>query len=213
MKNFCIEISGKYACFTDPALKVERVSYPIPTPSACRGIFDAIYWHPPIRWQITKIEVLSLIKYINIRRNEINSKQARSPLFIEDDRTQRYSLILQDVKYRVHAYQVYTPGVYNEPKDDNPNKHIECFRRRAEKGRYFHAPYLGCREFVCDYKLIDSNDCGTKIAIPKDNDYGFMLYDVDLYPDGKMKNALYYHAVMNQGVINVPDKNSSEVRR
>ena len=102
-KEFCLEVRGEYACFTRPELKVERVSYDVITPSAARAIFEAIFWKPAIRWQITKIEVLKPIKWVNIRRNEVGAVAAQNPIFIEDKRQQKNSLMLQDVCYRIWA--------------------------------------------------------------------------------------------------------------
>lgn len=110
-KPFCLEISGDYACFTRPEMKVERVSYDIPTPSAVRAVFESIFWKPAIRWKVVKIEILNPIKWISVRRNEIGSLMSdRSDgIIIEENRQQRASLLLRDVKYRVHAILEYLP--------------------------------------------------------------------------------------------------------
>ncbi|MCI5140767.1 MAG: type I-C CRISPR-associated protein Cas5, partial [Candidatus Electrothrix sp. ATG1] len=155
---------GKYACFTRPEMKVERVSYDIMTPSAARGIIEAIYWKPEIRWIIDRIHVLNEIRFENIRRNEVASKlpmtniskamkDCVSPIqiSIEDARQQRASLVLRDVHYVIEAHFELT----DKDKEGEPGKHLGMFERRAKKGQCFHRPYLGCREFPADFSWIE----------------------------------------------------------
>ena len=167
MQAFCLEVSGDFACFTRPEMKVERVSYDIITPSAARAVFESILWKPAIRWQPTKIEVLAPVRWTTIRRNEVGSKVAMGSvktalnrgsgelgLYVEEDRQQRASLLLRDVKYRLHAGFEMTEKA---GPDDNANKFAEMFTRRAAKGQCINQPYLGCREFACDFRLIEAD--------------------------------------------------------
>lgn len=181
MRGFCLEVSGPYACFTRPEMKVERVSYDVITPSAARAIFDAILWKPAIRWQVKRIEVLSPIRWVSVRRNEVG--KVASPrsdgIFIEDERQQRAGLFLRDVKYRLFAEFDFIPldqrsklpnplpeylidaeeaDELRRPdvrKDETEAKYASMFKRRAAKGQCFNQPYLGCREFAAAFRLVD----------------------------------------------------------
>ena len=232
MKGFCLEVSGEFACFTRPEMKVERVSYDVITPSAARAIFDAILWKPAIRWQIKKIEVLAPIRWASVRRNEVG--KVASPrgggIFIEDDRQQRAGLILRDVKYRLFAEFEFIPPdkrakvmnpvpewlvddeeVAEIRKDENPAKYAAMFERRAKRGQCFNQPYLGCREFSCAFRLLDpGNDVATPIS--ETRDLGWMLYDLD-FSDPKDIKPMFFRAEMEVGVIKVPDRNNKEVRQ
>lgn len=230
-KEYCLEVWGDFACFTRPELKAERYSYEVITPSAARAIFEAIFWKPAIHWQITRIEVLKPIKWFNIRRNEVGKKMSISSSGINIieknnsgkyiNRQQRSSTILRDVRYRIYAKQIFIP-VRERPedqrrysKDENPGKYHAIFERRASEGQCFNQPYLGCREFSCDYRLIEPvvyND-----GIDETRDLGLVLYDMEFQKGDrygrKPASALYYHAIMNHGVIIVPPMNSEEVLR
>ncbi|MCX5819256.1 MAG: type I-C CRISPR-associated protein Cas5c [Deltaproteobacteria bacterium] len=237
MKGFCLEVSGDYACFTRPEMKVERVSYDVITPSAARAVFDAILWKPAIYWQVKKIEVLSPVKWISVRRNEVG--KVASPrsegIFIEVDRQQRAGLFLRDVKYRLHAEFIFIPPekrskVFNpvpewlvdtdevvdlkkpdDRKDETEAKYAAMFERRARKGQHFHQPYLGCREFAAAVQLVDP---GTEPIAPisETRDLGWMLYDMDYSDPGDIK-PMFYQAKMKSGIICVPPPDSEEVRR
>ena len=161
--SFILEISGELACFTRPELKVERVSYPVITPSAARNILMAILWKPAIRWQIQKLEILKPIQWTNIRRNEVGIKMSErsGSLYIEDNRQQRASILLKDVAYRIHADFDMTSEA---GEGDNYVKFAEMFKRRAKKGQYFHQPYLGCREFPCHFRLLEKVEDGLQIG-------------------------------------------------
>lgn len=226
-KEYCLEVWGDWACFTRPELKVERVSYDVITPSAARAIFEAIFWKPAIHWQVTKIEVLNPIKWTTIRRNEVGAVASKSPIFIEDKRQQKNSLLLKDVHYRIWAKLKFIPQwkrketknplIDNEEqellrKDENPMKYYQMFERRASKGQCFTQPYLGCREFAANWKYIDNME---QLAPPlaEDRDLGIMLYDMDFERNLKKPDAMFYRARMEQGVIVVPDKDSEEVLR
>lgn len=221
LNTFCLEVAGDYACFTRPEMKVERVSYDVITPSAARAVFEAILWKPAIRWQIDKIEVLNPIKWINLRRNEVGSvvpvgsvktamKNGRGDLglYIEDERQQRAGLFLRDVKYRLHAHF--------ELLEQNPNnslvKFAEMFQRRASKGQCFNQPYLGTREFSCEFRLIEGEDnVSVHESLNGQRHLGWMLYDLD-YADRNNPQPRFFNAIMQDGVINIPAWNSEEVR-
>lgn len=221
-KEYCLEIWGDWACFTRPELKVERVSYDVITPSAARAIFEAILFKRyAMHWQVTKIEVLNPIKWTTIRRNEVGAVAGKYPIFIEEKRQQKNSLILQDVRYRIYAKLVFIP-VKDRPKEafakhqpdasENPMKYYQMFERRAQQGQCFTQPYLGCREFSANWQYIESKE-GQKAPIPEDRDLGIMLYDMDFDRNVKSPDAMFYRAKMEQGVIVVPDKDSEEVLR
>ncbi len=139
-----LRVWGRNACFTRPEMKVERVSYDVMTPSAARGIMEAIHWKPAIRWVIERIDVLNPIKWDSVRRNEVGSIMSprSNHIFIDDQRQQRAGLFLRDVDYVINAHFEMTE---NADDGDNMAKHLDIFSRRAEKGQYFHHPYLGCR--------------------------------------------------------------------
>ena len=213
--SFILEISGELACFTRPELKVERVSYPVITPSAARNILMAILWKPAIRWRILRIEILKPIQWVYVRRNEVGVKMSdRSQgLYIEDNRQQRASMLLRDVAYRIHADFEMTDEA---GEGDNRTKFVEMFKRRASKGQYFHQPYLGCREFPCHFRLLEKAEDG----LPREDitqDFGFMLYDMDYSQsdprDSNRAEPMFYQCKAVNGVIIVPPVDSEEVRR
>lgn len=239
-KNFCLEVWGDYACFTRPEMKVERVSYDVMTPSAARAIFEAIFWKPAIEWKITKIEVLNPIKWINLRRNEVGAvaNDKSDGIIIEDARQQRAGLFLKDVRYRIYADLVFIPPAKRkntqnhlpeylidsaekpelterklnaDHPNENPAKYNAMFERRAKKGQCFFQPYLGCREFSCFFKLIDVEK-DPSVPIKETRDLGFMLYDMD-YSNPEDIRPAFFRAKLENGVINVPDWNSEEVRK
>ena len=224
-KEFCLEVTGRYACFTRPEFKVERVSYDVITPSAVRGIFEAILWKPSVRWIPTRIEVLSpLGKWASIQRNEVAGLASTrvQELFAEDRRQQKSSQVLKDVHYRIHAELEYVPiskrlkehrQNNSDVKDDCISKYNSMFERRAAKGQHFMHPYLGCREFSCSrVRLVV--DAGTEKVKPiKDSyDFGYMLFDQD-YSDPANTISLFYRAQMIQGIIEIPRNDSKEVKR
>ncbi len=231
MRGFCLEVCGPYACFTRPEMKVERVSYDVITPSAARAIFDAILWKPAIRWQVNRIEVLAPIRWISVRRNEVGKVAfPRSDgILIEDDRQQRAGLFLRDVKYRLFAEFEFIPpaqrGKVINPvpeylldaddavelrKDEAPAKYAAMFERRAKKGQCFNQPYLGCREFTADFRLVDPRaDPATPIA--ETRDLGWMLYDLDYARTPESPSPLFFRAEMKEGVI-ITDRKAVEVR-
>lgn len=221
-KEYCLEVWGDMACFTRPELKVERVSYDVITPSAARAIFEAIFWKPAIHWQITKIEVLNPIKWTSVRRNEVGAVAGKTPIYIEDKRQQKNSLLLRDVHYRIWAKMEFRSVktrmaagdlFTHEPgADENPMKYYQMFERRASKGQCFNQPYLGTRECVASFRLVDFENESLSPAISIDRDLGIMLYDMD-FSNAKDIQAMFYRAEMKQGVINVPPLNSEEILR
>lgn len=204
---------GDYACFTRPEMKAERVSYDVMTPSAARGILEAIHWKPAIRWVIDRIHVLNEIKFDSVRRNEVERKipartvseamrgkevdlhqYASSP----KERQQRASLILRDVSYVIEAHFELTSKAGLE---DTPEKHFNMAVRRMREGQYFHHPYFGCREFPADFRLIEEGE--EVISSHKgERDLGWMMWDLDF--DNGM-TPRFFRATMRDGVIDVPD--------
>lgn len=227
-KEFCLEVWGPMACFTRPELKVERVSYDVITPSAARAVFEAIFWKPAIRWQVTKIEVLNPIKWTTIRRNEVGAVASKNPIFIEDKRQQKNSLLLQDVRYRIWAKLEFIPQWKRKEtrnaqidaeeadllrKDENPGKYNAMFERRASKGQCFNQPYLGTREFSASFRLVNPEQEALVPPIDESRDLGIMLYDMDFQGNPDKPEAMFFRVQMVSGVIIVPPINSKEVLR
>lgn len=202
-----LKVWGRNACFTRPEMKVERVSYDVMTPSAARGVLEAVLWKPAIRWHVTQIDVLKPIRWESVRRNEVGAVMSprTTGLFIEDERQQRAGLFLRDVAYLVHTYFSLTEKAGPE---DNVAKFEEMFIRRAEKGQCFHRPYLGCREFSADFEPVDERSLPHTVDISKD--LGWMLYDMDF--TAKEPLARFFHASLEKGVLKVPPHDSKEVR-
>lgn len=210
-----LRVWGEYACFTRPEMKVERVSYDVMTPSAARGILEAIYWKPAISWAVDRIHVLNPVRFDNIRRNELAGKLAlgavnkamkdgHSPVevFIEKNRQQRAALVLRDVNYIIEAH-----FRFNGNEDVNPAKHKAIFDRRARKGQCFHRPYLGCREFVAHFELIEDGILQSDLTGKQD--LGWMLHDIDF---NNNMEAKFFRAVMQNGIIDVPPFDGEEVK-
>lgn len=200
-----LEVWGEYACFTRPETKAERMSYEAMTPSAARGILEAIYWKPEIRWVVDEIHILAPIRWMNIRRNEVAGKaSAKGPIYIEDQRQQRSTLLLRDVRYGIAAHFDLLPSHQPGKEDGATNlseKHLSVFKRRAAKGQHFHHPYLGCREFAANYRLATEgfSPCGLPVS-QRNRDLGWMLYDL-AWPEMK---ALAFRAQMVGGVLAIP---------
>lgn len=211
MKIFCLEVTGDFACFTRPEMKVERVSYDIVTPSAARAVFEAILWKPAIRWRVIKIEVLKPIKWITLRRNEvgavvssrnvqtaISSGSGNLGLYIEDERQQRAGLFLRDVAYRIHAGFELLPYA---GENNTPGKFLDMFERRASKGQCVNQPYLGCREFAAAFRLVDSS-AAVPASIAESRDLGWMLYDMD-YSNRASPSPRFFRADLKSGVLDL----------
>lgn len=215
-----LHVRGDRACFTRPEMKVERVSYDVMTPSAARGILEAIHWKPAIRWIIDEIHVLERIRFQSIRRNEVGAKapinKVRAAmksgdlsdlaLTIEDNRQQRAATVLSNVAYVIVARFELTEKA---GADDNPGKHLDVFNRRARRGQCFHQPCLGTREFPARFELIEPGaPLPSPIAVSRD--LGFMLYDIDHAGD---RASLFFRARLENGVLKVPPPGSPEIRR
>jgi len=202
-----IRVSGALACFSRPEMKVERMSYEVMTPSAARGVLDAVLWKPQMRWVVHKIEVLAPIRFLSFRRNELQDKVPKrtvegwmaDPSKYEpqaagagsDAATPRGTVALKDVAYVIEA----SPLVYSEDKENRPEKYIGMFERRVEQGQCFHRAYLGCREFACDFEPARPKE----LPIKETRDLGLMLYDV-IFKDGANR-PLFFKATLQDGVL------------
>jgi CRISPR-associated protein Cas5d len=204
-----LKISGDFACFTRPEAKVERASYAMPTPSAARNILDCVCWKPEMRWVVTSISLLKPIRYISIRRNEVQSKL--SPVAVKrwmsdpstyqplaagaganTEGTPRNTLMLRDVAYVIDAY----PLVFDTTGDNTPQKYCAMLMRRVEKGQCFQQPALGCREFVARFEPASDAD----VPLPVSQDLGLMLYDIVFRADGN--SPVFFSARLENGVLN-----------
>ena len=243
-----LEVWGDLACFTRPEMKVERFSYPVITPSAARGIFDAIYWdgkreqqgeesvmRPYFHWQITRIEVLEMPRYIALRRNEVKDKapanrtikawmegrELPEPIWADGGkdelgtdqkgRTQRQTMALKNVRYRLTAKLVPKPG-------NDWGKLNACFQRRARAGKCFQQPYFGCREFAAFFEYIDDPDASPAAAVPFNQPLGLMLYDVfdlrrEVVRDNDEPFITLFDASVRNGVLAVPSFDSDAVKK
>jgi CRISPR-associated protein Cas5d len=211
-----LRCSGDLAIFSRPEMKGERMSYPVPTPSAMRGILEAILWKPEIVWRIERIKVLSPIRWQAFKRNEVNRKASAPALAVierggeapelhaDESRAQRNTVALRDVDYIVEAHIELT----QKAQDDNVTKYSEMFLRRLRRGEQFHQPYFGCRECVADVSPVTSND---PKPISDSHDIGIMLWDILFAAKGgKPDNtAVFFHAKMVNGVIEVPPNASA----
>ena len=216
-----LHVWGDYACFTRPEMKAERVSYDVITPSAARGILEAVHWKPAIRWVIDRIHVLKPIRFESLRRNELGSKipvgtvrkAAKSGeshdlhTYVESDRQQRATTLLRNVAYVIEAHFELTGAA--EP-DDTEAKHLSMFNRRAAKGQCFNQPYLGTREFSGHFALV--TDEMPRSCLPdeqRNRDLGWMLLDIDYEDDFEPR---FFRARLRDGVIQVPALNSDTVK-
>ena len=206
-----LEVWGDYALFSRPEMKVERVSYDVPTPSAARGIVEAVYYHPGLQWYIDRIYVLNPIRFVSVRRNEVTSKiSARNMrqamqggnqalyMAAPQEIVQRASLLLQDVHYVIEAHFEMTPKA---SPSDNPGKFQDIVTRRMEKGQCFHTPYFGCREFPVRFGRWGGGPIKT---IDETRDLGLMLYDFD-YTDPQNITPTYFRAKLENGVLDTRD--------
>lgn len=217
-----VRVWGDYACFSRPEFKVERVSYPVITPSAARGLLEAIYWKPEMRFEIRKIGVLRLGTQMTILRNELNDRQSKQPICIDDfaNRAQRSSLILKDVEYLIEAEIRLRPHAV-----DHVRKYVDCFERRLAKGQCHHTPYLGTREFAASFARANGEEPpALNMAI------GTMLFDIAFIEDARRNEfefrrpkdketvkgyarALFFDAKIASGWLEVPGKKYAELYR
>ena len=216
-----LHVWGEYACFTRPEMKGERVSYDVMTPSAARGILEAIHWKPAIRWVIDRIHVLKPIRFDNLRRNEVKRKipagEVRKamktgateglPTLVEADRLQRAATLLRDVAYVIEAHFVLTDAA---EEDDTEAKHLSMFNRRAAKGQCFHRPYLGTREFAAHFALVDGEIPTSSVPDNlRNRDLGWMLHDIDFANEMAPR---FFRAELRDGLIHVPPLGAVEVK-
>lgn len=225
-----LKVRGPFACFSRPEMKVERVSYDVMTPSAARGILEAVHWKPAIRWIVDEIHVLKPIRFQSLRRNEVGAKAStRSAisamrsgdisnlmLVADENRQQRAATVLAGVEYVICAHFEMTA---HAGADDNAGKHLDIFNRRARRGQCFHQPSLGMREFVADFSLLepdaplpqpeeDARTAALGFGTPRD--LGIMLYDIDHAND---KSSSFFRATLDRGVVKVPRPGSAEIYR
>ncbi|MFB3895590.1 MAG: type I-C CRISPR-associated protein Cas5c [bacterium] len=210
-----LKVWGDYACFTRPEMKAERLSYDVLTPSAARGILEAIHWKPAIRWVIDKIYVIKQIRFENIRRNEVGSKiptlslkglkemaEGKSDrilnLDITDNRQQRATMLLRDVEYVIEAHFEMTVKAGPEDTED---KHYNMALRRMREGQCYHRPYFGCREFPVHFALLEKEESIPKSYYQGEKDLGLILHDIDFKND---MNPVFFHAIMKDGIIEIP---------
>lgn len=250
MTTHTLEVWGDLACFTRPEMKVERFSYPVITPSAARGIFDAIYWdgkreqqgresvmRPYFHWQITRIEVLEMPRYIALRRNEVkdrvpgtatlnrwmDGRATPEPLWADGGkeelgtdqkgRTQRQTMALKNVRYRLTAKIVPKTAFAADWGKMNSQ-----FQRRAKAGKCFQQPYFGCREFPAFFEYIEDPATSSSAPASLDQHLGFMLYDVfDLSREAVKDNdkpfITVFDASLVGGVLDVPPFGSDAVKK
>lgn len=204
--TFKVRVRGPYACFTRPEFKAERVSYEVMTPSAARGILEAVLWKPAICWRVERIHVLAPIKLVAIKRNEVAKKASLDTdigrYFADEDRAQRNTLMLRDVDYVLEASFALTERA---APDDNLQKFVEMFRRRLAKGQCFHTPYLGCREFAAQVEPAPES-----WEVPEElrgrRDLGIMLHDLEFEPDGSgMGRPCFFSATLDDGRVEIPE--------
>lgn len=209
-----VRVWGDYALFSRPEMKVERCSYDVITPSAARGLLEAIYWHPGIRWVIDRIHVRKPIQFTSIRRNEVKSKVLASsvlsvmngsekPLFISSrqDIVQRAAILLKDVDYIIEAHFEMTAQAN---ASDNPGKFKDIVMRRLKRGECYHMPYFGCREFPANFEWYEGEEVETEYR-GMEKDLGYMLYDFD-YSDSQDMKPMFFRAVIKDGVLDLRDQ-------
>ena len=212
-KGVKVRVWGDLALFSRPEMKVERCSYDMMTPSAARGILEAIYWHPGLRWMIDAIYVRKPIQFTSIRRNEVKSKISANnvlsvmnggdkPLYIstKEDIVQRAAILLRDVEYVIEAHFEMTdqasPG-------DNPGKFKDIVMRRLRRGECYHMPYFGCREFPANFELFEGEDMVTAYE-GEVRDLGYMLFDFD-YSNSEDIQPMFFRAVLRDGTLDLRD--------
>lgn len=207
-----IRVWGPYALFSRPEMKVERCSYDVITPSAARGILEAVYWHPGLKWIVDKIYVKKQIRFTSVRRNEVKSKisannvlqvynGADKPLYLstKEDIVQRASILLSDVEYVIEAHFEMTD---HASPTDNPGKFKDIIMRRLRRGECYHMPYFGCREFPAHFALCEEDEVQTWYDAVPEKDLGYMLYDMD-YSDPDNIQPMFFRAVMKRGCLDL----------
>lgn len=204
-----VMVWGEMALFTRPEAKAERVSYPVPTPSAARGILEAIYWKPQFRYRIREIVVLTPIRYASLLRNEVEGKAGagKESISVTDTRQQRHSLVLRGVKNEPVRYVIRADVLPADGVDENQAKFRDIFRRRVQRGECFQRPYLGCREFACDFALPSGTETVPHELRGKTADLGLMLLDIAFSGSGAsgINVPFFYQATLKDGVLRVPN--------
>lgn len=207
-RTFRIRAQGPYACFTRPELRTERVSYEVMTPTAARGLLEAILWKPAIRWQIERITVLNPFQFEQLKRNEVNSRLSErgdfEHYYADDDRAQRNTVLLKNVDYIIEAHMALTRQA---GPSDNLKKFEEMFARRLEKGQCFHTPYLGCREFAANVSPAPEQ-LEPHPSLKGEWSLGQMLHDLDYTPPAQSKaacQASFFEAILRDGVLHIPE--------
>lgn len=206
-----VKVWADWACFTQPELKAERASYPIMTPSAARGILEAIFWKPEFRWCVREIHVLrhprlngkaegvgktpfTFYRHFSIMRNEVDKRATETPIFIGEARTQRHTLCLRDVAYAIYADVEVKAGV-----TEDAAKYRDQFRRRVQRGQCFSRPYMGCREFACDFGPLNGTEETQRYHYTED--LGLMLFDVIHGQDSSA--PIFFHAQLTDGILRI----------
>lgn len=213
-----LRVKGEFACFTDPLAKVERMSYPVPTPSACRGILESLLFKPEFRYEVGAVAVKKPIQYQSLRRNEVQSIITRNltPIIIEKDRTQRNSMVLRDVEYVIQFRIIFDGSperTDGEPTINTPEKYHNCFVKYVERGHIRRQPCLGCKEFRCDYELSTEQDMIVNPPANLDQDFGMMLYDVyDLDRHNSSVKVTVFDAKLRSGIVRIPPWNQVKVQ-
>ena len=213
-KGVRVKVWGDYALFSRPELRVERYSYDVMTPSAARGILEAVYWHPGMRWVIDKIYVRKPIQFTSVRRNEVKSKisnnnvlpvynGAKKELYLNTkaEIVQRASMILKDVEYCIEAHFDMTEKA---SASDNPGKFKDIIMRRLKRGECYHQPYFGCREFPANFCLWEEEEIQTAYGPEDRKDFGLMLYDMD-FTDPENIQPMFFRAILRGGVLDLQD--------
>ncbi|OQY32619.1 MAG: type I-C CRISPR-associated protein Cas5 [Spirochaetaceae bacterium 4572_59] len=208
-----VKVAGDFACFTRPDLKVERMTYPCMTPSAARGILDSILWKPEFQWWIHRVIILKPIKFISLIRNEINSKQNKIPIVVDEVksngkpkyRSQRSSIILKDVEYIIEA------SVYQQEfdKKNPPKKYAEMFKRRVRKGQCWRRPFLGTREFSAEFSEVHGDEKPLTGVVP----VGSMLFDIFYNEKGTPEPLFFYDVAIQNGILKCPVESNEKMRK
>lgn len=206
-----VKVTGDYACFTRPDLKVERMTYPCMTPSAARGVLDSILWKPEFQWYVRRIMVLNPVRFMSIKRNEINSKQGRNPIVVEEKRAQRNSVLLRDVAYIIEA-SIFMKNAADKRMYEKyvgmTEKREGLFPRRVKKGQCWRRPYLGTREFSAEFMSPEGDEQPLKETIP----IGSMLFDI-FYDEKGKPQPLFFEAAIRDGVLNCEVPENEQMMR
>lgn len=207
--HLAVKVWGPMACFTRPEMKVERVSYDVMTPSAARGVLEAIFWKPEFSWRVHRIDVLRPIRRFSILRNEVKNRATvrndpDNPFYADVDRTQRNTLALRDVAYIIHASFL----LRQSGRGEHPQKYRAQFLRRIKRGQCYHRPSLGCREFFAYFGEMADNDSSIDLT----TDLGRMLFDIRYEDDRSGRGTpVFFNARIENGTMEVPAELYSQV--